>query len=515
MKKSSKPSPSPRGIAKNKKKSIIIFSIAALAIVSLSIIGIKIYRKKATNQNQNTNYYTGSFYTANQAANMLDTMHQEQNIMISPFNLHSTLAILYNGTDNNTNKEIKKYFKVSPTKVNEEMQTKLASLKNEKQEETKFTKLYETYMQELKEAGYTNLSASKIRLLSKEEKEKLQLLLKKITLTYERINNKNNLSEKNIKEYKLEEKAKITNEYTLQNLLEEALDRYETYSILNKAIDYHEIFTDNNLETKDIYTTYLENTKIYNHAITPLDFSDTKETFNTINNKVKEVTDNKITRVVEEKEIHTQNIMVNTFYFNYEWEQAFKANHVKNEKFFKSNGEISQVEMMYSKETKYLENAEARGFVKDFQNSDYSFVGILPKKEGEFTLSSLNIDGLLSSVSEESITIGLPKFSIQSEINLKDIWTNYGINEVFSTKANFTKITDADFQITKNVQKIDFQVGEKGTVSTEIAKTSLEVFTEELNDKKVILNRPFCFLVINNQTNDILLIGKIESINDK
>lgn len=478
----------------------------------LFITGIEVYRKRTATENLTTNYYIGSLYTANQAANMLDYCSKEQNSIISPLNLNTTLAILYNGTDNNTNKEIKKYFKDSSAKVNEQMQNKLSTLKTEEQTETKFTKLYESYIQELKDEGYTTLSINKIRLLSNEKKVNLQLLLKKITLTYERINNKNNLTEKNIKEYKLTEKEIITNEYTLQATLEEVLDTYETYAIINKTIDYHEIFINNTIEKKAINTAYLENTNFYHNTFTTVDFENQKDSFNEINNKIKKITENKINRVIDEKEIN-QNIMINTFYFNYEWEESFKSNHVKNEKFYEADGEISQVEMMYSKETKYLENTEARGFIKDFQDGDYSFVGILPKQDGNFSLSSLNIDKLLASKSEENVTIGLPKFSMQYEISLETLWKNYGISEVFSQKANFTKLTDEEFNITKNMQKIYFQIGEKGTIPTEITKTNLEVFTEELNEKKIILNRPFCFLIINNQTNDILLVGKVLNIN--
>lgn len=498
--------------SKDRKKNIIYIIIPIIII--LIVIGIFV-RLNSKKEYQSLNeYHKGDLFSANQAANFIDEIDNQANILISPININSTLAILYNGTDNNTNKELKKYFKETSSSINNEMTNKLSDFTKEEKKSTKYTKLYEEYMDTLFEKNYDNLNYSKIKLLSSEEKRSLQELIEKIDLIYSCIYGNNNLTIEYIEKYKVDDNL-ITNEYTLQSMLNSVLDKYETYKITNEVSDYHEIFVKNNISKNKINDSYNENTKTYNLYISHIDLSNPIEASEYINNRIKEKTQNNINRVVEQDEITNENIMINSLYFNYEWENSITANNVKNEEFEELDGNISQVEIMYSKETTYYENSHARAFKKDFQNKKYSYIGILPNQVGDFSLSSLDIDDLLLNEKEENVIVGLPKYTITTEVLLKNILKNQGIKEIFNKEANFTKITDEEFSITQNIQKVYLKIGEKGTIDSNINNTSIESFTEEGNEKKIILNRPFCFLIINNETNDVLFIGKITSFNNQ
>ena len=123
--------------SKNKKVIIVIL----LIIVVLT--GIYFYNNdKEQLAYDNVFYYTGTIYSANHAANMLDYLDDGNNIVLSPINVNTSLAILYNGTDNNSNKELKNYFKKTTTEVNEEMNLKLETIKETEQESNKYNKLY-------------------------------------------------------------------------------------------------------------------------------------------------------------------------------------------------------------------------------------------------------------------------------------------------------------------------------------------------------------------------------------
>ena len=159
---------SPKGRRINKK------GLALVLTVSLCIgllIGLILYKFKEKVLIGNIIYYTGDIYSANHAANMLDYIDEGNNIIISPINVNSSLAILYNGTDNKSNKELKRYFKDSPTKVNEEMNNKLSTLNAENKTKNKYNNLYESYINELNNNSYNNLTLSTISLLPKEKKE--------------------------------------------------------------------------------------------------------------------------------------------------------------------------------------------------------------------------------------------------------------------------------------------------------------------------------------------------------
>ena len=193
--------------------------------------------------------------------------------------------------------------------------------------------------------------------------------------------------------------------------------------------------------------------------------------------------------------------------------ESFKTKDVVTEEFYGTNG-ASTVEMMYANESTYLENTNAYGFIKNFENNKYSFIGILPKKENEFTLSSLDIDSLIKNQKSKRIVIGIPKMSYQNRIDVKELLKNYNITDIYNKDANLTKMTNDNIYISQMIQNTKIDISEKGTENTSIESSSIETIVEDEDLQKVILNRPFVFLIINKETNDVLLIGKVTNIEE-
>ena len=496
-----------KGIAKNKRVLIIII---LLFIGSLGIIGLSLSKRGKFIFDENTRYFTGNLYTANHAANMLDYSYNKKNIVISPYNVNTSLAILYNATDNNSNKEIKSYFKEDINKVNTKMAEKIQTNIEEKKSNDKYTTLYEKYITEIQNNSYEYLTIDTIKLLTNKEKEEILLLLKKASLSFERINNLNNLSEKKIKNYELSGKEVSHNDYYLKQELERVLNDYESYSIKNEVINYTEIYTN----TQKVKEEFKNNTQQYNLKITELKGDITEDT-KTINDNIKSVTSNNITRVVDESLLNEDDILiVNTLHFNYEWDESFAIENVLDTEFFTFDENVEAVEMMYGIENCYYENKYAKGFSKKFEDGKYSYVAILPNDTNDFSLSSLDIDNLLLSKKEAKVLIGIPKISYQSEIDIQKLASNYKINEVFTEQSNLTKLTDEKTNITKMTQKIKISIGEKGTVNSEISSNSIKSYSEDEYSESILLNRPYAFLIINNETNEVILIGKVLSPNE-
>ena len=159
----------------------------------------------------------------------------------------------------------------------------------------------------------------------------------------------------------------------------------------------------------------------------------------------------------------------------------------------------------------YCYLTKAYGFIKDFKGSKYSFIGILPKEEGNFTLSSLNIESLLKNKVYNNTTISIPKFTIQYNTNLTNLYNEIGIENTNNT----LELEHLSEQVTLNymVSKISITIDEKGTNDGNIRSTQLE--TKDIDDesKQIYLNRPFAFLIIDNETNNVLLIGKVTNPN--
>jgi len=474
--------------SKNKKVIIVIL------LIIIVLIGLYFYNKDTKQLAYNdTYYYTGTIYSANHAANMLDYLDKGNNLVLSPINVNTSLAILYNGTDNNSNKELKNYFKKTTTEVNEEMNSKLETIKETKQETNKYNKLYESFINKLMKNSYNELTTETIALLDQTEQEELLLLLRQIELSYERINNKNKLSESTIKEYVLTTNDLVYNNYTLKEQLDNIISNYELYSINNKVENNTKIIV-KDFNKEDVNDEFTTNTSFYNYDVETIE-----EEISTFS-----------PRVINEPE-NKSVIINNNLDFTYSWETAFNHNNIKDAEFFNLNNEVKAVEMMYSIESSYLENSKARGFKYDFKDGKYSYVGILPKTNEDFKLSELNLDSLLVSKREDTTLIGVPKMDYTSEINIKELASYYDINEVFTSEANFTKITDENLVIDEMIQKNNLTIAEKGTVKSTLKQTKNHEITQEFK-QQIILNRPYAYLIINNETNDIMFIGKVVNI---
>ena len=58
-------------------------------------------------------------------------------------------------------------------------------------------------------------------------------------------------------------------------------------------------------------------------------------------------------------------------------------------------------------------------------------------------------------------------------------------------------------------QKLFIKIAEKGTVESKLSKTKVENSVILDLEEKLTFNRPFAYIIINNETKDVMLIGKV------
>lgn len=494
----------------NAKKSINkVYTFIIFFCVFILFIGVSYSIYTINDEIVKDNYYTGNVDSFNYAANLLDMIDEDKNIVFSPFNMNVNLAFLYNGVDNSTRNQFRKYFSYDENKVNKEYSKRLEILNNE-EVANEFNALYEEYIGVLKDKGYDSYSLNNIMSLKEDEKRELQLLLKKISLCYDRINEKNNVKKNSIVNYVLSEKEIFTNDYLLKNSLDDVIDKYEEYIIKNNVTNCNIMYT-RNLVKKDIKDKFINDTLMYNVDIENIADKDSELVYSEVSDMIGNITDKRVKRIGSSSLFSEDMVLINFINFDYSWEVPFETGHNATRAFMNYDGTYSSAQVMFSEENIYLENSYARGFIKNFKDDKYSFVAILPNTNGNFKLSSLNIDSLFKSAKKKNILVGLPQFEYQSEIDLKKLNKRIGIDEIYSEKANMTKMTDRNIYINKNIQKAFISIGNKGTRKSISKKDTTEAFSYE-DDEKIIIDRPFAFMIIDNKTNNIIYMGKVIKI---
>ena len=248
------------------------------------------------------------------------------------------------------------------------------------------------------------------------------------------------------------------------------------------------------------------------------------QTLKDINNWVNNETDNMIPKVLEDISDDEIMYLVNALAFEAEWARIYESDQVYNRTFTKEDGTKQDVELMYSTEGEYLENENATGFIKYYKHSKYAFVALLPNEGVSVanyidSLDGESVTAMLANAKSVKVETAIPKFETEYDVEMSDILKAMGMTNAFDiSMADFSEMgyySEGNIYIGKVIHKTYIQVGEKGTKAG--ATTVIDMNggsagpTDEL--KRVYLDRPFVYMLIDCEANTPLFIGTVMGIN--
>ena len=196
-----------------------------------------------------------------------------------------------------------------------------------------------------------------------------------------------------------------------------------------------------------------------------VDFED-KDTGENISNWVNQETKGMIKPEIE---VQPQQIMslINTIYFNDEWQNKFSAEKTTTDKFHLSNGKAIDFDFMNQKDQGVFRRGDgfltSELFLKN--NGSVCFVlpdeGVSPKALAQ-SPEKLNEALFGGQQHYGEITWKVPKMEISSKLDLKDLMEKLGIKTPFNEKAKFGSITDEEAYISKIDQETKIKLDENG-----------------------------------------------------
>ena len=226
-----------------------------------------------------------------------------------------------------------------------------------------------------------------------------------------------------------------------------------------------------------------------------------------INNWVSDNTDGMIDKILDNIPDEAIMYLINAVSFDAEWENVYKENDIADGKFTNSEDKLMNVTMMHSTESIYLESNSCKGFIKQYKGGKYSFAALLPDNDIASFISSLSGEKLcriLSSTESCSVETKLPKFSYEYSDTLNNALSQLGMPTAFDEfNADFSgigKSTVGNISIGKVIHKTKIEVNEKGTKAGAAALVEMVDNACAINEKQVILNRPFMYMILDNET---------------
>ena len=252
---------------------------------------------------------------------------------------------------------------------------------------------------------------------------------------------------------------------------------------------------------------------------TPFDNSTVKD----INNWVKNKTHDMIPKVLDEIPSNAIMYLVNALAFEAEWADVYEENQVRDGEFTLEDGTIQTVEFMYGEEYNYIEDENAIGFLKYYKDCKYAFVALMPNEDLSVsdyisTLDGNRLKSLIENRTNSTVYTAIPKFETDYNIEMSKVLREMGMIDAFDIeKADFTGLgtsTDGNIYIDFVLHKTFISVAEKGTKAgavTVVAPKDSGAFVEE--PKKVYLERPFVYMLIDCETNIPFFIGTMMNVN--
>ncbi len=269
----------------------------------------------------------------------------------------------------------------------------------------------------------------------------------------------------------------------------------------------------------------------YGAGIHTIDFSaDPDGARQLINDWIARETEQEIINMIPPSAIDalTRLVLANAIYFNGSWKTPFDEQATDEGFFHLVDGSEISVERMHLSG----ENL-AYGYDEDYQivrlpyaSPDFSMVILFPDVgafqavESRLALPhaddpppALWLDEIMLQMEVRPLTLTMPKFDFETELNAGQVLIDLGIGEAFQPgRADFSGITEnADLFISQVLHKATIAVDEAGTEAAAATVVIMREMAAEPSETPLTLeiNRPFIFFIQHEPTGVILFIGRV------
>ena len=264
---------------------------------------------------------------------------------------------------------------------------------------------------------------------------------------------------------------------------------------------------------KDFLTV---NKNIFDAYATTLDFSEVRAA-DTINKWIHDSTKGKITKMIDPP-IPSNIIMylINAIYFKGQWSDKFNKDMTFSSKFNSADGKTSDIMMMNRNgDIGFAQGEDYKAVRLPYGKGKIAMYCVLPEKGTDINAFIRNMDfekwvEIRSAISEtEDVKLQIPRFNLEYGIkNLNDALTSLGMGEAFSDSANFSGIGDS-IAISRVLHKTVIEVNEEGSTAAGVTVVEMRETAVIMNPPEFIADRPFMFVIADDETGSILFMGKL------
>ncbi|XP_061492785.1 glia-derived nexin [Rhineura floridana] len=265
------------------------------------------------------------------------------------------------------------------------------------------------------------------------------------------------------------------------------------------------------------------NNEVFQCSVKSVDFEDQNTATNTVNQWVKNETKGMIDNVLSPDALDselTRLVLVNAVYFKGLWKSRFQPENTKKRTFNGADGKSYQVPMLaqlsvFRCGTTSTPNDLWYNIIElPYHGESVSMLIALPT-ESTTPLSAIiphistkTIQSWMTTMVQKRVQVILPKFTAESETDLKEPLRELGIRDMFEhSKANFAKITrTGNIHVSQILQKAKIEVSEDGTKAS---AATTAILIARSSPPWFVVDRPFLFFIRHNPTGAVLFMGQV------
>ena len=261
-----------------------------------------------------------------------------------------------------------------------------------------------------------------------------------------------------------------------------------------------------------------DNKNYFSAKLAGVDFGK-PESAQTINDWADKSTHGKIKQVVQWPfPPLTRVILANAIYFKGKWDRPFDGRTEDDPFYVLPGGKPKQVPTMWQHgHFNYQQGDGFQAVRLPYAGKRLQMFLFLPDTNStpEKLLADLNADTwqnkILPRFHDEQGLLGLPRFKLDYDVILNDPLKVLGMRQAFAGAADFSAMAQEPLFVSEVKQKSFVEVNEEGTEAAAVTtvRMTLSAMPVPRNAFNMIVDRPFLFIITDDQTKSVLFMGVI------
>jgi serpin B len=294
----------------------------------------------------------------------------------------------------------------------------------------------------------------------------------------------------------------------------DALAVYRARDVTPGGFTRHNVlFADDDLELKEAFVQ--DARKAFRAVVKKVDFANPAEATAAINEFSAQVTNSEIARALPEGlPPETRLVQLGSLYFHKRWTSPFQP--AAPGSFTLADGTRVEVPVMRLRADLRHDRRRGCDVVElRYQTPDYSFFVLVPREQSlpefERDLTPEMLLELTSFLQPRPMELGMPRFQLlpTGAVALRRVLEAAGMTVPFDPDlADFSPSTSEQHALHDIYQSVMLRVDEHGTTAAAVT-ASVRIQTSGREPEKVEVDRPFLFLLRENNSGLLLLLGRV------